>query len=110
MKQNLMFLSGLAAVILIAGCATPVHTESKPGVSFAAYRTFALMPLPQTSPANDPGLMLRLAQPAQEATTAALTAKGFQPAERAAADFVVNLRGSSIPKVEVTDWGYTRTT
>ena len=110
MKQNLSFLSGLAAVILIAGCATPVHTESKPGVSFAAYRTFALMPLPQTSPANDPGLMLRLAQPAQEATTAALTAKGFQPAERAAADFVVNLRGSSIPKVEVTDWGYTRTT
>src|SRR5580765_2729249 len=68
------------------------------------------MPLPQSGPASDPGLMLRLTKPAQEATTAALAAKAFQPAAREKADFVVNVRGSSLPKVEVTDWGYNRTT
>jgi len=94
----------------VAGCKTPVQTDFKEGANFAAYHTFALMPLPQTGPAADPGLILRLAKPAQDATTAALTAKGFQHAEREKADFVVNLRGSSVPKVEVTDWGYNRTT
>ncbi len=98
-----------AALVLIVGCATPVHTEVKPAAPFASYRTFALLPLPQSGPASEPGLMLRLAKPAQEAVAAALLAKGYQPAEREKADFVVNLRGSSLPKVEVTDWGYSRT-
>jgi hypothetical protein len=97
-------VSALALPTLLAGCATPVQTVSKPGANFAADHTFALMPLPQTGPASDPGLMLRLAGMAQEATTAALTAKGFQPAEREKADFVVNLRGSSLPRVDVNDW------
>jgi len=108
-RAPLAVLSAVAVLTLLAGCATPVQTESKPGANFAAYHTFALMPLPQTGPASDPGLMLRLAEPAQDATTSALTAKGFQPAERKKADFAVNLRGSSLPKVEVKDWGYTRT-
>ena len=107
--QSLRLLSAAGVLTLLAGCQTPVQTESKPGANFAANRTFALMALPQTGPASDPGLMLRLAKPTQEATTAALTAKGFQPVAREKADFVVNLRGESLPKVEITDWGYTRT-
>src|SRR5262245_3580592 len=75
-------LSAVAVATLLAGCATPVQTESKPGVNFSAYHTFALMPLPQTGPASYPGLMLRLGKPVQDATTRALTAKGFQAVAR----------------------------
>lgn len=100
----------LVPLAFVAGCQTPIHTDYKPDTSFAAYHTFALMPLPATGPADDPGLILRVGKPAQEAMTAALTAKGFQAVARENADFVVNLVGSSVPKTEVTDWGYNRTT
>lgn len=106
--RGLLLLCG--ALVVATGCQTPVHTDFKADAQFAAYHTFALMPLPQTGPAEDPGLMLRVAKPAQDATIAALTAKGFQPATRESADFVVNLSGSSLPKVQVTDWGYNRAT
>jgi len=101
----------LILVLLLQACSTTpkVQSEARPGADYARYRTFALLPLPTTSPASDPGLMLRFAEPARQAVIEALSAKGFQPAERARADFVVNLRGSSMPKVEVQDWGYTRT-
>ncbi|TAL05354.1 MAG: DUF4136 domain-containing protein [Verrucomicrobia bacterium] len=100
----------LVALAFVAGCKTPIHTDYKADANFAAYHTFALMPLPATGPADDPGLILRVGKPAQEAMTTALTAKGFQSVAREHADFVVNLVGSSVPKVEVTDWGYNRTT
>ena len=108
LKLPALILSVAIVLTLVTGCKTPVKTEFKPDANFSAYSKFATLPLPQTGPAHDPGLMLRLAQPAQDATVEALTAKGFQQVDRAQADFVVNLRGQSIPRVEVTDWGYTR--
>lgn len=102
---------GLAAAsALLFGCQTPVKTELKPGTALANYHTFALMPLQQTSSGADTNLVARLSQSAQETTVQALTAKGYRQTDRAQADFVVNLRGESLPKVEVTDWGYNRTT
>jgi len=101
----------LGLAILLPGCSTTpkVHTQAQPGADFARYRTFALMPMPATGPASDPGLMLRIAEPARRAVVEALTGRGFTEADRAQADIAVNLRGSSLPKVEVTDWGYSRT-
>lgn len=107
MKTPIKLLSAATLALLVAGCATPVKTEVKPGANFSAYKTFALMPLPTESPAGDPGAALRLAQPARDAVVAALTAKGFAEASGETADFSVNLRGKSVPKVEVQELGFT---
>jgi hypothetical protein len=102
-----MGLTVALAVALTACSTTPkVHTQAKPGADYTRYRTFALMPLPATGPASDPGLMLRLAGPARQAVVEALAAKGLTEADRAQADIAVNLRGQSLPKTEVSDWGY----
>jgi hypothetical protein len=96
----------LGAALFAAGCASPVKTDFKAGADFSRYRTFALMPLPQSPPAEDPGVRLRLAQPAREAVVGSLTAKGLTETAATKADLAVNLRGQSLPKVEVTDYGY----
>lgn len=98
----------LAVLALVTGCTSVVKTEFKPETQFPAYRTFAVLPHSGPSPAGDPGVVLRLAEPAKAAAITALTAKGFQQAELKQADFAVNLRGESIPRVRVDDWGYTR--
>ena len=100
-------VASLAGVLLAAGCATPVHSNYKTGINFAQYQTFALLPLPQTASASDPGLMLRLSQTARDEVTRALTAKGLTEAPADTADLAVNLRGQSLPRVEVRDYGYT---
>ena len=106
-------ITGLVAAmaILLPACSTTpkVYTQAKPGADYTQCRTFTLMPLPATGPASDPGLMLRVAEPARQTVVQCLTAKGLKEADRAQADIAVNLRGQSLPKVEVTDWGYTRT-
>ncbi len=108
LKSAALVLSVLIGLTFTTGCKTPVKTEIKSNANFSAYGKFAMLPLPQTGPVHDPGLLLRLAKPAQDAAVETLTAKGFQQVDRAHADFVVNLRGQSIPRVQVTDWGYTR--
>ena len=96
-----------AALALLAGCATPVESEFKAGTQFSQYRTFALMPLPQKAAADDPGAMLRLAEPARAAVVGELTAKGLTQALPEQADLAVNLKGRAMPKIEVTNYGYT---
>lgn len=100
----------LAAILaLIAGCSTTpkVRTEFEPKTNFGMYRTFAVLPISKASVPGDPGAALRLAKPVEEEAIATLVAAGFQPAEPGKADFSVALRGESIPKIEVADWGYT---
>jgi len=106
-SQKLSSLLCLGGVLLGAGCASPVKTDYKTGTDFSRYKTFALMPLPQRASAEDPGLVLRLAQPARDAVVSQLTAKGFSEAPTNTADLVVNLRGQSLPRVEVNDYGFT---
>jgi hypothetical protein len=95
------------AITLTACSTTPkINTQAKTGADFTRYHTFALMPLPTTGPASDPGLMLRVAEPAHKAAVEALTAKGLTEADREHADLAVNLRGQFLPKVQVTNYGY----
>ncbi len=97
----------VGAVLVVLGCSTPVQTDYKTGANFSRYRTFALIPFPQQAPAEDPGMVLRLAQPAREAVVGELTAKGLTEAPVSQADLAVNLKGRSLPRVEVKNYGYT---
>ena len=97
----------LGGVVLVAGCASPVQTDYKTGIDFSKYHTFALLPLPQQSSAEDPGRALRLAQPAREAVETEMTAKGLKETLANDADLTINLRGQSLPRVEVQNYGYT---
>jgi hypothetical protein len=99
----LMFGCGL---LVVAGCSS-VKTDFKAGTDFTRYRTFAMMPLPQSGPPEDPGLMMRVAQPAKEAVVTGLGAKGMFEAPGNEADLEINLKGQAIPKVDVTSYGYT---
>jgi len=98
----------LAIAALLCGCATApkVQTQAKPGADYSRYHTFALMPLPASPVTTDPGMMLRLVDPARQAVITVLRTNGFTQTELAQADLAVNLRGQSLPKVQVTDWGY----
>ncbi len=99
-------LVGLGSILFTAGCATPVKCDYKIGTDFSKYRTFALLPLPQNSPPEDPGLILRVAEPARAAVAAELGSKGLTQAPANQADLAVNLKGRSLPRVEVRDYGY----
>jgi len=105
--QGVIDLFWFGGILLLAGCANPVQTDYKPGTDFSRYKTFVLMPLPQQASAEDPGLVLRLAQPARDAVVSQLTAKGMTEAPTNQADLSVNLRGRSLPRIEVRDYGYT---
>src|SRR5262245_1195927 len=102
--STLLCLGGL---LLVTGCATPVQTDYKVGVDFSKYRTFALLPLPQRGPAEDPGAAVRLAQPARDTVVSEMTAKGLKETSADDADLTINLRGQSLPRVEIRDHGYT---
>jgi Domain of unknown function (DUF4136) len=97
-----------ALAILLSACSTTpkVSTQATPGADFTRYHTFALVPLPTTGPVNDPGLMLRVGQPARQAVVETLVARGLAEVDLKQADLAVNLRGQFLPKVEVTDLGY----
>jgi len=100
----------LAGLLLsLTGCATApkVQSERDVMVDLARYRTFAVLPLEVSGTGVDPGTVLRLGRPAEEAARQALTAKGMTETNRERADCAVLVRGQSIPKVEVTRLGYT---
>lgn len=103
---------GVCAIALtfgLTGCSTPkVQTAHDNAVNFSRYKTFALLPLVATGAATDPGAALRLAQPAEQAARESLLAKGLIEVARDQADCAVAVRGESLPRVEVTQWGYTR--
>jgi hypothetical protein len=97
----------LLGTLFGAGCSTPVKIDYKTGTDFSKYHTFEVMPLPQSGPAEDPGLMMRIAQPAKEAVIAGMATKGLVEAPTNEADLAIHLQGQAIPRVDVTGYGYT---
>jgi hypothetical protein len=96
-----------AFALTFLGCAAPkVHTQRDAAVNVAAYRTFAVLPLTATGPGIDPGEVLRLARSAEQTVREVLVARGLSETLREQADCVVHVRGESLPRIEVTDWGY----
>lgn len=106
MRASVSVLALGCGLLLVGGCSS-VKTDFKAGTDFSRYRTFAMMPLPQSGPPQDPGLMMRVAQPAKEAVVTGLGAKGMFEAPGNEADLEINLKGQAIPKVDVTNYGYT---
>src|SRR5262245_59624742 len=106
--KSMNLLPAAITVVVIAGCqsTSKVRTETKADVNLGRYHTFALLPLPPPLVKSEPGARVRLAEAARRAVVEALTSKGYAEASGAAADFSVNLRGQSLPKVEVTDLGF----
>src|SRR5262249_24932149 len=84
-----------------------INSDYKTATDFSKYRTFALMPLPQRASAEAPEVLLKLAEPAKEAVRSALIAKGLTEAPVDQADLEVNLSGQSLPRVDVTNYGFT---
>jgi len=109
LRRVITALALVGAVALISGCSTTpnVRTEFEPTADFSKYKTFSVLPVSRSGPASNPGVALRIARPVEEEAAATLVAAGLQPAAQGQADIAVLLRGESIPKVEVTDWGYT---
>jgi hypothetical protein len=100
----------LAAGCLLAGCQSlpPVETETAPDADFSAYRTFAVLKPQANQVSTDPGALMRISGPAQQAVIDNLTASGLIKAEQDQADFSVNLRGESLPKIDIDNWGYSQ--
>lgn len=97
------------AAAVITGCqsAPKVSSEYNPDADFSAYKTYVMLPLPNSIPGADPGMILRTGKIVESAAIDALNAKGLQQVEAAEADFAVKLTGKVVPKVDVTDMGYT---
>jgi hypothetical protein len=106
--KRLAFPVVILMALLMAGCAAAPkpRTQVRDGADFSRFKTFALLPLPSSGPASDPGLMLRLAEPLRAALVEGFTTLGYAEAAQDAADFTVNVRGEILPRTEVSDWGY----
>ena len=86
---------GLLALLLLAGCATPVKTEYDREISYEPYRSFAWM-APLRVEVEDPALDSELLdRRVQRLVTEALTEAGFQQTDPETADFLVTYRSSS---------------
>ena len=110
-RARLCARSALLVAILagLAACTTTpkVYSDYNQAVNFGAYKTFAILPLRASGSGVDPGAALRLTQPVQQAVRDVLTSRGMSEVARDQADFAVSVRGESLEKIEVTDFGYT---
>ena len=111
MKKQIIISAAIvtfACLCLVSGCkTTPKYNfESDPEVDFAAYKTFAMMPLPSKIPGAEPGLILRIGDIVKSTLEDELKGKGYKQVDIDSADFTVNVTGEIVPKVDVTNFGY----
>ena len=103
-------LFALSTALCLIGCATKpnVNHDIKAGTDFSRYKTFALLPLPRQGPPSDPGLVLRIGPAVQAALVHSLNTRGLVEAPAGSADLSFNLHGQTVPKVDVTQMGFSR--
>ena len=109
MKPNrILSLLAVLSLIILSGCESPMKVDSEfdPAADLTAYKTYAVLPLPNSIPGADPGAVLRMKRVVGDALNLALEAKGYTEVALQDADFAVHLTGKVVPKTDVTDWGY----
>lgn len=88
-------LSPLALLLTVAACAPLVYTEYAPGTDFAGLQTFAWV-APEHRDVRNPVLDSELLDKKVEtAVTGVLAQRGYRPASREAADFLVTYHTAS---------------
>lgn len=98
---------GVLVMIGLAGCRTAsIRQAADPEADLSRYRTFAILPIPADLSETDPDLGRRVAPAATSSVQAALVQKGYRELPRQQADFVVNIRGKTVPVTDVTSLGY----
>lgn len=109
MKKHLLLVAGLSAGLVLAACATApkFNSEFKQGADFTKYKTYTVVPLPQSVEGMDPGAGIRLSSSALASAKAAMGGKGYtEAADAKQADVALIIKGRSVPKTDVTDWGF----
>jgi hypothetical protein len=100
--------SGFLLLLLVCpGCQAPPkgHAHLDAPERFAAYKTFALLPV-VTTPNLDAGTATALVNAAESGARDALRAKGYVEIEREKADLVFYLHGKAMAPVGVTELGF----
>jgi hypothetical protein len=96
-------------ILGLTGCtSTPkLEVEFDKETDFTKAKTFVVRPIPKDIPGVDPGLVLRVGPAATAAVRSSMVAKGYiEVFEAAKADIAVLIHGKSVPKTDVTDWGF----
>ena len=101
-------IATFSCLFFASGCQTApkYHSEFDPEVDFAAYKTFAMMPLPSQIPGAEPDLILHVGHTVKSTLEDALKDKGYTQVDIDSADFTVNVTGKVVPKVNVRNFGY----
>ena len=105
-SRNLIALAVTATLFTACSSAPKIGFEANKEADLSKLKTYALLPLPNKIPGSDPGAGLRYAQPVQQEVKAGMAALGYTEVPVDAADVVLNIRGSVVPKVDVTNYGY----
>lgn len=109
------FIQGIALaslVVALSGCGTPapkIYSQANTTIDFTGYRSFAMLPFTAESMqgSTSPGLLLQVGQPITLEIQSNMQRLGYIPiGDVEMADIAINIVGNSIPKVQVTDYGY----
>jgi len=105
-STNLFALALTATLFTACSTGPTIGFESNKEVDLTKLKTYAVLPLPNKIPGSDPGAGLRYAQPIQQEVKAGMAALGYTEVPVDVADVILNIRGSVVPKVDVTNYGY----
>lgn len=109
------FIQGIALaslVVILTGCGTPapkIYSQANTTIDFSNYKSFGILPFTEESMqgSTSPGLLLQVGQPVTLEIQSNMQRLGYIPVgDVAMADMAINIIGNSIPKVQVTDYGY----
>ncbi len=96
----------VAAVALAACESVKYQTKATPDIDFSKYESFSFLPLPEVIRGVNPEEITAAGKFAQQIIKADLVAKGYTYTDRESADAVINITGSVVPKVLVSQHGY----
>jgi hypothetical protein len=106
LSTSVIALAVTATLFTACSSGPTIGFESNKDANLSNLKTYAVLPLPTKIEGSDPGAGLRYAQPIQQEVRAGMASLGYTEAPLDQADLVLNVRGSVVPKVDVTNYGY----